>query len=55
MFITLLLIGDNIDEETTNEQGGKSVKREKRSKKRNVEVEEPVVGKRCQRPHAVDS
>uniref|UniRef100_A0A4W6CE98 Immunoglobulin like and fibronectin type III domain containing 1, tandem duplicate 1 n=1 Tax=Lates calcarifer TaxID=8187 RepID=A0A4W6CE98_LATCA len=36
-------IGDNIDEETTNQQGEKSGKKGKRPKKKNVEVEEPVV------------
>lgn len=55
LYLLLLLIGDNIDEETTNQQGEKSGKKGKRPKKKNVEVEEPVVvGKRCQRLHVVD-
>ncbi|XP_074496274.1 immunoglobulin-like and fibronectin type III domain-containing protein 1.1 isoform X2 [Sebastes fasciatus] len=37
------VIGDNSDEETTDQQGGKSGKKGKRPKKTNVEVEEAVV------------
>lgn len=50
----LSLIGDNNDEETTNQQGEKSGKKGKHPKKKNVEVEEADVGKRCQRLHGVN-
>lgn len=50
----LSIIGDN-NEETTNQQGEKSGEKGKRPRKKYVEVEEAVVGKRCQRLHVIDS
>lgn len=55
LIFIITIIGGNIDEKSTDQQGEKSGKKDKRPKKKHVEIEEPVVGKRCQRLHAVDN